>query len=84
MINPNILKSLESNFQDPSYSVIISKFEQPEFCNKDQLKIYMEQFSPNLEHIIENNLNVIERLKSLLTENNIEIPNDIYVSNINN
>lgn len=84
MINPNILKSLESNFQDPSYSVIISKFEQPEFCNKDQLKIYMEQFSPNLEHIIENNLNVIERLKSLLTENNIEIPNDIYVSSINN
>ena len=34
----------------------------------------MEQFSPNLEHIIENNLNVIERLKSLPTENNIEIP----------
>ena len=48
MINPNILKSLESNFQDTSYSVIISKFEQPEFCNKDQLKIYMEQFKPEL------------------------------------
>ena len=76
MINTNILNILESNFQDPSYSVVISKFEQPEFCNKDQLKIYMQQFTPNLETIIENNKNNIDRLKQILKENNIPIPTD--------
>lgn len=83
MINTNILNILESNFQDPSYSVVISKFEQPEFCNKDQLKVYMQQFTPNLETIIENNKNNIDRLKQILKENNIPIPTDLYVSEIN-
>lgn len=83
MINTNILNILESNFQDPGYSVIISKFEQPEFCNKDQLKIYMQQFTPNLETIIETNQNNIDRLKKILKNNNIPIPDDLYVSEIN-
>lgn len=82
MINTNILKILESNFQDPSYSIIISKFEQPEHCNKDKLKIYVQQFNPNLEKIIENKETIIEELKSLLESNNIEIP-DTYELKIN-
>lgn len=77
MINTNILKILESNFEDPSYSVIISKFNQTEFCNKDRLEMTVKQYNPNLEEIIENKINIIERLKSLLVENNIEIP-DLY------
>lgn len=75
MINTNILKILESNFQEPSYSIIVSKFEQPEYCNKDKLKIYLQQFNPNLEKIIESQQNIIDKLKLLLIENNIDIPN---------
>ena len=83
MINSYLLNTLESNFQDPSYSVVISKFEQPEFCNKNQLKIYVEQFTPNLEYIIENNQQNIKRLKQILQDNNISIPDDLNISNIN-
>lgn len=75
MIDTNILKILESNNQDPSYSVIISSFEQPEFCNKDQLKINVQQYNPNLEEVIENNQNIIELLESELEKNRISIPN---------
>ena len=78
------MKILESNLQDPSYSIVISKFDQPTFCNKDQLKMYIEQFNPNLETIIENNQKNIERLKNILIENNISIPNDLNVIEINN
>ena len=82
MINTNILKILESTLEDPSYSVIISKFNQTEFCNKDRLEMTVKQYNPNLEEIIENKMNIIDELKSLLTENNIEIP-DLYEFNIN-
>lgn len=78
MISTNILKILESTLEDPSYSVIISKFNQTEFCNKDRLEMTVKQYSPNLEDIIENKENIIDRLKSLLSENNIDIPNDFY------
>ena len=77
MINTNILKILESTLEDPSYSVVISKFNQTEFCNKDRLEMTVKQYNPNLEEIIENKMNIIDKLKSLLTENNIEIP-DLY------
>ncbi|MBR6515608.1 MAG: hypothetical protein IKT40_02000 [Bacilli bacterium] len=82
MISTKILKSLESNFQDPSYSIIISSFEQPEFCNKDQIKVYMQQFNPSLEKIIENKENIIDELKTILETNNITIP-DMYELKIN-
>ena len=82
MINTNILKILESTLEDPSYSVIISNFNQTEFCNKDRLEMTVKQYNPNLEEIIENKMNIIDELKSLLTENNIEIP-DLYEFNIN-
>lgn len=82
MIDPRILKSLESSIQDPSYSVIISSFDQPEFCNKDKLEIFLKQYNPNLEEVIENKENIIEELKSLLKENNIDIP-DLYELKIN-
>ena len=74
MIDENILKSLESNIQDPSYSVIISKFAQPKFCNKDRLEIKLQQYNPNLEEIIENKENIIIKLKETLKNNNITIP----------
>ena len=77
MIDENILKSLESNIRDPSYSVIVSKFEQPEFCNKDRLKIILQQYNPNLEKIIENKENIILELKSVLNDNNIPIPSSV-------
>lgn len=85
MINTNILKILESNSQDPNYSIVISKFEQPTHCNKDRLKIYVQQFNPNLENIIEHNENVINNLKQLLNDNNIDIPDssEFYVAKIN-
>ena len=82
MIDTRILKSLESNFQDPSYSIVISKFEQPESCNKDSLHIYMTQFTPSLESIIENNENVIEELKGILKQRSISIPN-LPISKVN-
>ena len=63
MIDSNILKSLESSFEDPSYSVVISHFDQPSFCNKGKVEISLQQFSPNLEKIIENKENYIEELK---------------------
>lgn len=75
MIDENILKSLESNIQDPSYSVIVSKFNQPKFCNKNRLEITLKQYNPNLEKIIENKENIIEILKNTLTSHNISIPN---------
>lgn len=82
MIDNNILKSLESTFQDPSFSIIVSKFEQLEYCNKDKVKIYLEQFNPNLEKIIQDQQNDIEILKNILTENEIQIPN-LYTIDIN-
>ena len=90
MIDPNILKSLESSFEDPSYSVVISHFDQPSFCNKGKVEISLQQFSPNLEKIIENKENYIEELKKILRDNNIEIPisddenSPFYELNINN
>ena len=83
MISTNILKIFESTMEDPSYSVVISKFNQTEFCNKDRLEMTVTQYNPNLEKIIENKMNVIEDLKALLTENNIEIPDFYEEFNIN-
>lgn len=83
MINPEILKILETNFQDPSYSIVISNFNQEEFCNKDRLEISVQQFSPNLEKIIENKEGVIKQLKDLLTTNGINIPRNLYELKIN-
>lgn len=86
MIDNNILKILESTFQEPSYSVIINSFEQEEFCNKDQLKINLQQINPNLEQIIEKQKNDIETLKSLLTQRGIPIPqlNDLEINSVIN
>ena len=83
MIDSNILNILKTNFQDPSYSVIISGNNQTEFCNKDQLDLIVEQISPNLESIIENKNKNIERLKKQLEEHNIPLPNDFYDFDIN-
>ena len=83
MINQNILNILKSSFQDPSYSVIITDFQQPEFCNKNQLQMIVQQFNPNLEKIIENNERVIEELKKILEENDIEVPESLYALKIN-
>ena len=83
MINPEILKILETNFQDPSYSIVISNFNQEEFCNKDKLEISVQQFSPNLEKIIENKENVINELKGILLSNGISIPRNLYELKIN-
>lgn len=75
MIDQNILKALESNITDPSYSIIIENFDvDTTFCNKDRIKINLQQINPNLEEIIDKQKNDIETLKSLLTANNIEIP----------
>ena len=82
MIDKDILKILETNFEDPSYSVVVTKFEQPDFCNKDQVQISVQQFSPNLEKIIENNQQVIRGLSRLLKENSIEIPDYLYEMDI--
>lgn len=53
MIDSNMLKILESTFQEPSYSVIINSIEQEEHCNKDQIRMHLQQINPNLEQIIE-------------------------------
>ena len=82
MISPNILRIVESTMQDPSYSVLISKCNFTELCNKDKLEILLQQYNPNLEKIIENKENIIETLKETLTENDIEIP-DLYELKIN-
>lgn len=83
MINQNILNILKSSFQDPSYSVVITDFKQPEFCNKDQLQIIIQQFNPNLEKVIENNERVIEELHKILKNNGISIPESLYALKIN-
>lgn len=83
MINQNILNILKSNFQDPSYSVVITDFKQPEFCNKDQLQIIIQQFNPNLEKVIENNERVIEELHKILKNNGISVPESLYALKIN-
>ena len=82
MIDEKMLKSLESKIEEPSYSVIISELKQRDFCNKNEIDVCVQQFSPNLEQIIQNNENVIETLKDLLKENDIEIPdlNEIKVN----
>lgn len=84
MIDPNILNILKSNSQAPSYSILVERFSQPEFCNKEQLQIVMHQVSPNLNDIINNKNNVIETLKGKLTENNIPIPelSELSINNI--
>ena len=85
MINPNILKVLESTLQDPSYSVMITKFQQVDsYCNKDKLIITTEQVNPNVFKLIENKENIIELLTQTLVDNNIEIPdfNEIFVNTI--
>ena len=82
MIDEKMLKSLESKIEEPSYSVIISELKQRDFCNKNEIDVCVQQFSPNLEQIIQNNENIIETLKDLLEENDIEIPdlNEIKVN----
>ena len=84
MINSNILNILKSNLSDPSYSVIIKNFQQPTFCNKDQILLTVEQINPNLFKIIENQNTYIQLLENKLTENNISKPsfNRIGINNI--
>lgn len=84
MIDNNILRILESTFQEPSYSVIVNSFEQENYCNKDQLKINLQQINPNLEQIVEKQKNDIETLKSLLKQHNIPIPklNDLEINSV--
>ena len=83
MIDPQILNILKSNREDPSYSIIIQGFQQPEFCNREELEMTIYQVNPNVFDIIENNANIIDTLKQTLTNNNIEIP-DYYDLSINN
>lgn len=83
MIDPNILNVLKSNQDDPSYSIIIKSFNQPEFCNREELQMTILQVNPNVFEIIQNKTNIIESLKELLTDNDIEIPNQ-YELSINN
>lgn len=83
MINPNLLNILKSNPDDPSYSIIIQDFNQPEFCNKDELQMTIHQVNPNVFDIIAKKDEIIQTLKELLTDNNIEIP-DQYDLSINN
>lgn len=84
MIDPNILKILQSTMNDPSFSIVITEFEQPEFCNKDQLRINLQQFNPNLEQIIENKEDYIALLKQQLKDHNITIPpfNEISINSV--
>ena len=74
MINSNILDSLKSNLQDPSYSMIITDFIQTEHCNKDELQIVIDQINPNLFDIIANQNNIINIYQDIITENNIDLP----------
>ena len=85
MISPNILNILKSTYEDPSYSVLITGYEQQENCDKDKTTLIVEQVNPNLYQIIENKEKIIEKLKRTLEENNITIPNDfneLFVNNI--
>jgi len=84
MINTNILNMLKSNSLAPSYSVIISDFKQPEFCDRDKLQIITHQISPSLFDIINQQSYNINKLKQALSDNNIAIPdiNDITINNI--
>jgi len=87
MIDPNILKSLESTAidDDPSYSVIIKKISQPtKYCSKDQLQLIVHQINPNLLQIIQSQNNDIKKLKNELTQNNIPIPRltNLSINNI--
>lgn len=77
MIDSNILNSLKSNLQDPSYSTIITDFIQPEHCNKDELQIIVEQINPNLFDVIANQNDIINTLKDVITSNNLSLP-DLY------
>ena len=84
MISPNILKMLQSTHNDPSYSVMITGYDQVQDCNKDRTTLIVEQASPNLYEIIENKEKIIEQLKNTLKSHNIPIPahNEIFVNNI--
>ncbi len=84
MIDPRILNILKSNSLDPSYSILIEDFYQPEFCNKEELEITVHQINPSFFDIINKKDIIIDTLKNLLTENNIEIPNqnDLSINNI--
>ena len=83
MIDPNILNVLKSKLDDPSYSVIIQGFDQPTFCNREELQMIVHQVNPNVFDIINKKDTIIQTLKQLLTDNNIEIP-DQYDLSINN
>lgn len=77
MIDSNILNSLKSNLQDPSYSTIITDFIQPDHCNKDELQIVVEQINPNLFDVIANQNDIINTLKDFITSKNLSLP-DLY------
>lgn len=84
MIDPNILNVLKSKLDDPSYSVIIQGFDQPTFCNREELQMIVHQVNPNVFDIINKKDTIIQTLKQLLIDNNIEIPNqyDLSINNI--
>ena len=71
MISPNILKILKSTHEDPSYSVIITGYDQQESCDRDKTTLIVEQVNPNLYDIIENKEQVIDVLKKTLRDNNL-------------
>lgn len=77
MIDERILKSLTSTFDDPSFSVLITKFSQNNECNKDEITISLEQTNPNLYKLIQTKEYIIDQLMDLLDSNHIPIPNDI-------
>jgi len=77
MIDERILKSLTSTFDDPSFSVLITKFSQNNECNKDEITISLEQTNPNLYKLIQTKEYIIDQLMNLLDSNHISIPNDI-------
>jgi len=79
MIDPNILNILKSNMDDPSYSILIKKITQKELCNKDKLNITIEQVSPNVYKIIENQNTIIDNKNSIIENKNsiIESKNSV-------
>lgn len=71
MIDNKILKSLTSTFNDPSFSLLVKGFKQNNECNKDELKIILEQTNPNLYKLLEIKDYAIDELLELLQKNGI-------------
>lgn len=81
MIDERMLKSIISNFNDPSFSVFITNFTQDNECNKDTMIIDLEQVTPNLYKVVQTKEYIIDQLIELLKDNDIDIPEDILDRN---